>query len=360
MRIEKLDGLRGIFSLMVLFFHYPVELLPNELSSNFFVRESYTFVDFFFVLSGFVIALNYNHIDRFATFKTYMKKRLIRLYPLMLYTTLLMFLFKLVFNVFFIQYVQNPVSIELLLVRTLDGIFLTNSFPVLSSSEGINVPSWSISAEFVAYISFGLVMIWAQQKIKPLVFLFLLLTGYFGLLLLGKTLDTSGDYGFLRALLSFNIGYFVWRISKVKCSLPKVTEFLFPLLLCVLFYRMHQLGEWSTEKQLLGLTAVPLFFGASIWLFLKTDGLLSRLLSSKPLVFLGDISYSLYLNHWLLIIIVPRACFSLLGITHNRSTHLLVFALTIVIALVYSYYTYRYIERGIGLRLRKRFPTTKP
>ena len=59
-RIKKLDGLRGVFSLMVLFFHYRENMLPEMIYNNFLIRESYLFVDFFFVLSGYVIALNYN------------------------------------------------------------------------------------------------------------------------------------------------------------------------------------------------------------------------------------------------------------------------------------------------------------
>jgi peptidoglycan/LPS O-acetylase OafA/YrhL len=360
MRIEKLDGLRGIFSLMVLFFHYPQELLPAWLSGNFFIRESYTFVDFFFVLSGFVIALNYSSINSFGQFSAYMKKRFIRLYPLMLYTTLLMFFFKWAFTNFFPQYVQNPDVFGVLMLKTFDGLLLTNSFPVLSSSEGINIPSWSISAEFVAYISFGLIMVFIRARFRAWAFLALLLGGYIGLLLLGKTLDTSGDYGFLRALLAFNIGYFVYRLTRYRFLLPDRLEWLFPILLLLLFYLMDQQAEWSRAKQLLGLSAVPLFFGASIVLMLKTDGVLSRLLRSKPLVFLGDVSYSLYLNHWLLIILIPKGFFVALGVSQNLTTQLAVFGLTVLVALIYSYYTYRFIEKGFSTRLRKRFMASKP
>ncbi|MBS1732124.1 MAG: acyltransferase, partial [Bacteroidetes bacterium] len=56
-RLDQLDGLRGLFCLMVILTHFPFkDSLPV---SNFIVRQGYLFVDFFFVLSGFVIAFNY-------------------------------------------------------------------------------------------------------------------------------------------------------------------------------------------------------------------------------------------------------------------------------------------------------------
>ena len=63
MRIHKLDGLRGFCSLMVVFYHYPQPFLPDFIFSNFFIRESWSFVDFFFVLSGFVISYNYSTLS---------------------------------------------------------------------------------------------------------------------------------------------------------------------------------------------------------------------------------------------------------------------------------------------------------
>ena len=67
MRITKLDGLRGIFSIMVVIYHYPQEFIPHFIHNFFIVAKSHLFVDFFFVLSGFVIAYNYNNRIRTGT-----------------------------------------------------------------------------------------------------------------------------------------------------------------------------------------------------------------------------------------------------------------------------------------------------
>ena len=55
MRITKLDGLRGIFSIMIVFYHYYDKFIPSAIYDNFLVKSSYSFVDFFFVLSGFFV-----------------------------------------------------------------------------------------------------------------------------------------------------------------------------------------------------------------------------------------------------------------------------------------------------------------
>ena len=85
-RVEQLDGLRGIFSVLVVAHHHNA-FKESMFYNNFFVINSSLFVDFFFVLSGFVISMNYiNRINSKEDFFQFIKKRFIRLYPLLLYT----------------------------------------------------------------------------------------------------------------------------------------------------------------------------------------------------------------------------------------------------------------------------------
>jgi peptidoglycan/LPS O-acetylase OafA/YrhL len=89
MGLTKLNGLRGIFSLSIAFFHYPKEYMPEWIYSPFFIRQSFTFSDFFFVLSGFVNSYDYNSLADFKDFGIYIKKGLIRLYQLLLFSLVL-------------------------------------------------------------------------------------------------------------------------------------------------------------------------------------------------------------------------------------------------------------------------------
>ena len=80
-RFENLDAIRGICALFVALFHFPANGL---LASNALVRNAYLFVDYFFVLSGFVIAFSYG--DRLCageiSLGRFIGLRLGRIYPL--------------------------------------------------------------------------------------------------------------------------------------------------------------------------------------------------------------------------------------------------------------------------------------
>src|SRR5215217_6372057 len=80
-RFEVLDIFRGIFSSLVVFFHMST-FSDTPVINNQFILNSDLFVDFFFVLSGFVIAYSYQTISTGEELNRFYKKRLFRLYPL--------------------------------------------------------------------------------------------------------------------------------------------------------------------------------------------------------------------------------------------------------------------------------------
>jgi len=84
------------------------------------------------------------------------------------------------------------------------------------------------------------------------------------------------------------------------------------------------------------------------------NGYLSKFLDIKPLNFLGQVSYSVYLNHALLILLIPRISFSILKIPQNSSTEIYVLIASLLFIIFYSAYTYKYIELKGGQFLRKK------
>ena len=79
-RYRALDGLRGIAALFVVFYHAP---WPTHFSDARMVKNAYLSVDFFFILSGFVIATNYaRRIVDLESARVFMTTRFFRLYPL--------------------------------------------------------------------------------------------------------------------------------------------------------------------------------------------------------------------------------------------------------------------------------------
>ena len=77
---QVLDGLRGIAALVVVIFHF-MEIAISDYNNN-FIAHGYLAVDFFFCLSGFVIAYAYDSRIKILGLKSFIKLRLMRLYPL--------------------------------------------------------------------------------------------------------------------------------------------------------------------------------------------------------------------------------------------------------------------------------------
>ena len=370
MRITKLDGLRGIFSLMVVMFHYPQEYLPDWFYNSFLVRESYTFVDFFFVLSGYVIAYNYHSLPSFSAFWTYVKKRFARLFPLLFYSTTVFLLYMVLYYLFtrgllmniFPNMFESVSSYDIhehLLVpirKYMDSILFLNSTPVLGDGPediGMNGPSWSISSEMISYIVFGLLTVLLRKRARVLSFGILIVASAIFLFNTGEFF-ASGDYGFLRGFVSFNLGYFVWELSKTKFRLNNKLEYLIPILLLVVFYYLHFLGSKSEAGLIFGMFAIPILFSFSILAFIKTNGSISRMLDRKAFQYLGKISYSIYLNHFFLMVLILKPVFKLLPFEHSAFYQMLVLTLFTLVVIVYSHFTYKFVEVK-GQKFLKKF-----
>ncbi len=366
MRINKLDGLRGIFSLMVVIYHYPSEYIPDFIHTSFFVAKSYLFVDFFFVLSGFVIAYNYN--DRILTkgkLGTFIQKRIIRLYPLLFYTTLVFLAITLGAKILLPDLTNNSGSILPALLETVNTLTFLNSTPVLSgylitNPLGMNYPSWSISAEMFAYIFFGTISFWCISEKKNMILGSSIILGM-AFLLYRSVMNLEGNYDFLRGILSFNIGYFVYLFSKKKLRVNNGLEVGLVLGLVGLFYFASTISDKSSMAFLEG-CLIPLFFGLSIFTLVHTNGMVSKVMATAPFQFLGKISYSVYLNHAIFLFVLPRAFFSVLKFQQSAAIEIAVLIIILVLVIIYSVITYNVVEKNCGNLLKRMLlePTPVP
>lgn len=351
MRLHQLDGLRGLFCLLVVFFHFEPFALPNFLYNNFLVRESWVFVYFFFVLSGFVIAYNYNHFGSQKELWFYMKKRFIRLYPLLFYTVILYFVVDVSSNFLFPNLVENVDPLYSLIQRLFDSLLFMNSTPVLGSTGGMNGPSWSISAEMIAYLVYGLTVLVFNQKNRNKVLFATILIGT-AYLIWRKIQGLPGDFRFVSGLQYFSVGYFSWYFSKRIKSVPNIVEYVLAFLIIFMIYYVHGMG--STEKNTLINLTFPFMFGGFILVMSKSNGWLTNLMSGKFFQHLGRLSYSIYLNHALVLLIVPTFVFKVVGIPGYWYWQLVVSLFCVGIVIVYSELTYRFVEKKGGNWLRKR------
>lgn len=363
MRITKLDGLRGIFSMMIVIHHYNEAYLPQWFYDFFVIRQSYIVVDFFFVLSGFVIALNYNFIKTGNELWEFIKKRFIRLYPLLFYTSSIFLLYKLFSRLVVKQYMpavfESKLGIDYHehIQPYIDSLFFTNSTPIWGYSLGLNIPAWSISAEMISYLVFGSLSVFFTLKNKRLGFVLLILFSAIFLKIKGEFFTTV-EYGFVRAFVSFFSGYFVWELSHFKFKIKDYLEYFMALFLIAILYVLQVLNRDSSAGVTFSIFFVPLFFSISILLLLKTNGTISRFLDLKPIQYLGKISYSIYLNHYILLSLIVKPIFRIFKFESTLFNQFIVFIFLLALTVFYSHFTYIYIEKKISNRLKKKLLKT--
>lgn len=165
-RFEALDAFRGICALSVVVFHMHLTGSITELS---FFRGSAIFVEFFFVLSGFVLAHGYAYKENLKFF-TFMKFRFFRLYPLHLFMFFVMFTLEIgkllaykyggfVFN-------NLPFTNSFAIQEIIPNLLLIQSWTPYTDPLTFNFPSWSISIEFYMYaLFFGSIVACSKNKV---------------------------------------------------------------------------------------------------------------------------------------------------------------------------------------------------
>lgn len=350
MRITKLDGLRGVFCLMVVLYHYDPKSLPEQISSSFIIRQSWIFVEFFFVLSGYVICYNYNSMSNKKQLKSYVIKRFTRLYPLLFFSTMLFLSFEIVMNLYFPFYINTRESLNHLLYQTLDTLTFMNSTPVFGSTLGMNSPSWSISSEMISYIVFGIITVFFRGRNQTRLFISLILISC--IFLFNKELFLDYDFAFIRGIMSFSLGVLIYKYPFKKIRLPNYTEIFIPVLIVISLYLLN--SGVGFLKEFHKICTINIVFFISIHILLKTQGFFSKLLDTSFFQFLGKISYSVYLNHFLLITIIPRGIFSIIGFEKTFNNMLVVLFLSLGFLIIYSKYTFHYIELNGGKYFKRK------
>ncbi|MGA7712243.1 MAG: acyltransferase [Rhizomicrobium sp.] len=303
---EVLDGLRGTAAICVVIFHI-FELITPDYDHN-PMHHAFLAVDFFFMLSGFVVGYAYD--DRLAkgaparialSFWEFAKRRLIRLHPMVIITAttgLLGYLFD--------PFVGTDHAIgvaisagELSLIYVL-SLFLLPT-PQLHGSFGethpLNAPSWTLFLEYIANVLYGLFAHRLKRGLHIILCLvaaaLLVLTAlHFNNLLMGWSWSTLW-VGYVRLFYPFLMGLLLYRLN-LRLRVPQ------PYLLCsALLVAVFTIPRAGVNNGLLeaGLVIfvfpVILMMGAGIE---KMTGRLGRLCR-----FTGQLSYPLYIVHYPLI-----------------------------------------------------------
>lgn len=345
-QIHALTAVRGLAAWWVVLFHFDSYLLPYLPSWGFnFISRGYLAVDLFFCLSGFVIYFNYGNlgIANSREISVFYLKRFAKVYPLHIFT---IGLYVLLLGALLLSHhgiPQDRFSGQSLLAN----LFLVQDWGFATEFTW-NVPSWSISAEFAAYLLFPVVVVLvraARGRLLASLFGIALLIGLLNLFYasvdfqIGKAISS---FGVVRCVTQFAIGAILARLYLANAFTGRLAR---PCLFAAaaLFFC---LGLWRLESVL-----IPLAWAALV--MATARGPLDRgFLNWRWVVFIGDVSYATYMVHYFV-----RDIFKL-GLVHEgQVTPLSYVLLSLAVIFIVSVPLYLLVERPAQRYLTARFRT---
>jgi peptidoglycan/LPS O-acetylase OafA/YrhL len=348
---SALDGLRGIAALVVLALH---ALTPFNL--DYFLSHAALAVDFFFLLSGFVIGYAYEHrLLANLSVTEFIRIRLIRLYPLILVGTVFGFLVFCLKGVFEHHTAESGFT---MLVALAGSIFMLPTSLIhdqgWESIYPFNPPAWSLFFEIVINVIYALVLRKLSGRAFKATLAFSCLVVFVQAYYLngvvgGETLRTIAS-GFGRVVFPFFFGIFLfrWQLAHQRFSFSLPVIILSVLLLATLICPSGPF-KWLYESAI-----VVVVFPAIVILGTRTDP--SPAVKATCL-FLGKLSYPLYILHYPLV----RLFSHLARVLALRSDQVwIMVGLEIICAVVFATITMKIFDEPVRAWLTKQWRSASP
>lgn len=328
-----IDGLRSIAIILVLFYHAGFNFFPG----------GYIGVDVFFVISGYLIStIIYREISEGTfTFRNFYRRRIQRLTPalfVMFYITTIASYIILLPNEL-LSYSKSLISAALSFSNVFFWIEHGGYFE--GSSELIPLlHTWSLSIEEQYYLIWPIYLILfskiiSKKHLLPATILIFLLSLFFSEYVVNVTFG-AGYYLLPTRIFELAAGSILAIRWKNLPSPPRLTNDILSLIgLSLILYSSTHLNK---ESLFPGYNALPVVLGTSLLIYSgkKNLGVINRLFSYKPFVFIGLISYSLYLWHWPIIVFIKYIG---IEITPQVST------IIVIVSIITGWLSYRFVEQ---------------
>ena len=364
---EILDGLRGVAAVMVIIFHlFEAHAGGSHLTQ--IINHGYLAVDFFFMLSGFVIGYAYDDRWNRMTVGTFFKRRIIRLHPMVIMGSIVGAAF------FYFQEsscfppIENTSIGTMLLVMLLGCTLLP--LPLKFDIRGwtemhpLNGPAWSLYYEYIGNILYALFIRRLSNKALT-VFVVLL-----GVALAAFAVFNVSTYG------NIGVGWTLDGVNFLGGSLRMLFPFSLGMLMSRNFKPMKVRGAfWICTVALIALFAVPYLEGMEplcmngvyeafcvivafpIILWIGASGTTTDVQSTKICKFLGDISYPVYVIHYPLMYLFYAWLIENKLYTLGETWHVAV--CVFVLSIVLAYLCLKLYDEPIRKYLAKRFLSKK-
>lgn len=344
MRINQLTFTRFLAAISIVIFHYGKKsFLFNNSIVGFIFDNADVCVSYFFILSGFVMMIAYSNKEEISA-KEYFTNRFARIYPLYFFAIFIMFL---------LQVRTNELDIS--------GVFL-NVLMIQSWIPGkilsVNGPGWSLSVEFVFYAIFPFMFnkCFNRFKIKHIylyIISFWVLSQLVFQILYYLYADisvTAKDFIMYNPILHINeflIGNLAGFIFIKKLQFKKANyDFLILTFVGLIVLSL----KFSIGKIFHNGLLAPLFISLIILISLN-NGIITKLFQQKLFVFLGEISFGIYILQY-----PVYSIFSAYSL--NKYFHLtdptLVFFIRLIILIIASSLAYIYVEKPLQNKIKTR------
>ena len=299
-----LDGLRGVAALTVVCFHLFEAYATSHLDQR--INHGYLAVDFFFILSGFVVGYAYDDRWTKMTVREFLTRRLVRLQPMVVIGALIGAV------MFYTQgcpvWDVSAVPVAMLLVATLMNAFMIPATPGaeirgVGEMYPLNGPAWSLFFEYIGNVLSALII----RRLSTRALAVLVAAAGCGL----AAFSVWGPLG------DICVGFSLTGENIVGGSLRLLFAFPAGLLLSRVFRPVRVRGAfWIGSLAVVALASVPRIGGSEhLWMngvydalcavvlfplivWIGASGKTTDRVTSRICKFLGDISYPLYMVHY--------------------------------------------------------------
>jgi len=301
--IPALTGVRAIAAAWVLLYHYAFLaqrfLSPAQIKLLLPFSTGFLGVDLFFILSGFI--LGYNYVKKFRqfhwpTFADFMAARLSRIYPVHLFTLLVLLLLVGVSKLTHSHMTQGG--------SFLPSSFLRNLFLVQGWSLPVhltwNGPSWSLSEEWLAYLAFPLLIGFitiALKSVRLQILALLALPVVLTIVCTHQQRAENAEYGLLRICFAFPVGVLLSFLYDRrpplldKIARPGILWFAAAMALSVVSNQFHISPYW-----------VEIFLAMFLYSLALENSFGEKVLTTPGFVYAGKVSFAVYMCQWIFLL----------------------------------------------------------
>ena len=299
MRLQALDGWRGLACLLVAVHHLQV---PHALYNQGWLQNAAPMLELFFIISGFVVSLVFADMVRTprgaAAFILRMLGRIWPLHMVMLATLVILALLRSAFSQhggFTDQMMIEALGAQVLLIQTWVGVGLS-----------WNYPAWTLSTELAAYLMFAGLMLVTRSRAGQII-------GASALALLAATvflneLGPREHYNVISLARTFT-GFFIGFLLREAWSGARLRS----AALATVLELAAVIGViWTLNARLDGAAYFLNYaiFGFTVFVFASDRGLVSRALMWAPIQWLGKVSFSIYMVHGVITLYLVQAFFA--------------------------------------------------